>query len=159
MKIAVPLISVVVVIVAVLSHEMSLFSANLNRSGEGDELQYPVDPTALRSEFRQTGSFPLRVPGLGEVRITGTGGDPTCDPGRCTETDYLQVVGSLIGYTNSTANILLGEYGVYGSATIPVPGSDEEVRYEFDAVEAGDGYELWVHLAYGSASPSRLSRT
>lgn len=101
------------------------------------EIRYPVSMAALREEFLDTGSFTLAVPALGELTITGQGHNPTAHGNRSMDIPHLSIQGQTLEYPGSTANVLLGEYGVYGDVEVPVPGFQEPLVFQFDAVEAG----------------------
>lgn len=70
-----------------------------------------------------------------------------CPPDR----DDVHVLGHVVGYPGSYANILFGEYGVYGGAEIPTEEGD--VLAEFNMVESGEGYILHVTLRNNQSAP------
>lgn len=113
-----------------------------------DEMRYVVDHEALKQDFRRNGTFDVRVPG-GTLTIAGEENDLCGD--RCPpERDDVHVLGYVVGYAGSTANFLLGEYGLYGGFEVPTDEGD--VLAEFDMEETDDGFVQWVHLRTGSAS-------
>ncbi len=109
------------------------------------ELRYSVDMDLLKQEFRETGTVTLAVPLLGEIIVAGEGHDLTSHGNRSLNLGTIAVLGSVQGHINSTANLYLGEYGVYG--LVEVQGSGSPIKFEFDAVETIAGvYEAWVHI-------------
>ncbi len=146
----------VLAVAVVLVGKPAHLEANASEAIDQEDLQYPVDLAALRSEFRQTGAITLRVPVLGEIRIAGDEYNLTREGNRNQDLPHIAFLGTVFGYAGSTANMMIGEYGVYGSASIPIPGSADEVRYTFDAIDIEEGFELLVRLHEDSAPPEAL---
>jgi hypothetical protein len=110
------------------------------------ELRYSVDMHLLRQEFRETGKVSLRVPLLGKIMVTGEGHDLTSHGNRSLNLPTIALLGSVHGHANSTANLYLGEYGVYGLVEVP-SSSGIPIKFKFGAVETSSGaYETWVHV-------------
>lgn len=125
------------------------------RVEEVQDLQYTTNMEALRQGFRNSGQLQLTVPILGQIVVEGIEHELTSHGNRTQGLPHIALTGTAIGFRNSRANLLLGEYGVYGTVTIPIPGQANVLQFEFNAekVDAnGAAYFTRAHLTQDDVS-------
>lgn len=113
-----------------------------------DKVEYEIDMQAVMADFEDDGTFELRVPG-GSVMIAG---EATCISTDCSRQNqwgemhpngtvvihydnFTKIIeGELVDEPGSSASLILGEYGVTGTADLA-----SGRRYEFNPREVTRG--------------------
>lgn len=123
-------------------------------------ITYQVDMQGLKDSFNRTGNVTLRVPHLGVLVVNGEV-ETICEAQlrgeRCGWSELLEngttiyhvsysipLEGMVVGIDPSYANMLLGEYGIYGM--VEVPGA----RFQFSPVEQAEKgiFDQTVSVSY-----------